>query len=355
MRETLEIYDRWAGRNVALATVVRVQGSAPRPVGTTMLIAGEGDMEGSVSGGCVENDVSLHAVASLNERAPKLVTYGIADDEAFEVGLMCGGTIQVYIRPANIDTLEAARPLVEGERYGAVATVLDGGEGEAVLDAEGRVLAGSLPAAIQHQIVSDAVVMMDQEKSKALAYGDTLVFIDTITPFPSLLIFGAVHIAQYLSSMARMAGFRVSVADSRAAFATEERFPDADEILIGWPDAWLDKLVLDRRTYAAILNHDARHEDPVLKELLQSEARYIGAMGSRKTHAARLERLGEASFDVEDLARIHGPIGLDISAESPAEVAVSILGEMIRVRYGAGSGLSLQGTTGPIHATRSDG
>jgi len=226
--------------------------------------------------------------------------------------------------------------------------------GEAVLDAGGTVLAGSLPPVFAADVAADAIALMSQEQSRVLTYGDHAVFVHPLAPAPHLYVFGAVHIAQPLTTMARLAGFRVTVTDPRPVFATEERFPDADDVVAGWPEAVLERFAFDRRTYAVILNHDARHEDPVLAALLRSEARYVGAMGSRRTHARRLERLAEEGFDEADLNRIHGPVGLDIGAESPAEVAVSILAEMIRERYGAGSGMSLRGTSGPIHALRQE-
>lgn len=358
MRDVLDAHRDWTarGRQIVLATVVRMQGSAPRPPGTTMLIAADGEMAGSVSGGCVENDVVAHAQQVLESDEPRLVGYGIADDQAFEVGLACGGTIEVFIRPSDRDIVDGYRRLVEDDVLGAVVSVVGGPErGEAVLDAAGGVIAGSLPSAIAVDVVADAVELMRQEQSRVLGYGDHAVFVDTVAPSPRLVVFGAVHIAQPLTTMAGLAGFKVTVTDPRPVFATEERFPDADRVLPGWPAAVLSQLAFDRRTYAVILNHDARHEDPVLAALLRSEARYIGAMGSRRTHALRLERLAAEGFGPGDLERIHGPIGLDIGADGPAEVAVSILAEMIQVRYGAGSGVSLRGTSGPIHAARSDG
>jgi xanthine dehydrogenase accessory factor len=357
MREILDALRRWSdeGRDAALATVVRMQGSAPRPPGTTMAIAADGEMWGSVSGGCVENDVSLHAREVLDAGEPRLVSYGIADDDAFEVGLACGGTIEVFIRPARGDIVAAIGRLVTDERLGATAMMLEGAAtGEAVLDAGASVIAGGLPEGAAAAVAAGARDLMEHEKAAVLESGDLRVFVAPIAPSPHLVVFGAVHIAQPLTSMARLAGFRVTVTDPRAAFATTERFPDADTIVVAWPDALGEEISFDRRTYGVILNHDARHEDPVLIALLRSEARYIGAMGSRRTHAARLARLAAEGFDEAALARIHGPVGLDIGAEAPAEVAVSILAEMIRERYGAGTASSLRDRTGPIHAGRGD-
>ncbi len=181
-----------------------------------------------------------------------------------------------------------------------------------------------------------------------------MVYIESVAPQPHLLIFGAVHIAQELCRIAAGLGFVVTVNDARPTFTTAERFPEAAEVIVGWPDAIADRLSIDGRTYVVLLSHDARFEDPVLPMVLKSNAKYIGAMGSRRTHRIRLERLAEAGYSQDQLARIHGPVGLDIGAEQPGEVAVSILAEMIQVRYGSGTGESLVGRAGRIHLQRTE-
>ena len=253
-----------------------------------------------------------------------------------------------------VTTLEAMRSLVASERLGAVVTVVDGPQSglKAVVDRADGVVAGELPDGFDSDIVEDATRLMDHEQNRTLVYGDHSVYIETVAPQPHLLIFGAVHIAQELCRIAAGLGFLVTVNDARATFTTAERFPDAEAIVVGWPDEVADQLTLDGRTYVVLLSHDARFEDPVLPMVLKSPARYVGAMGSRRTHAARLERLVEAGFDADDVERIHGPVGLDIGAETPGEVAISILAEMIQVRYGSGSGDSLKGESGPIHPPR---
>ena len=251
---------------------------------------------------------------------------------------------------------EAIQSLLDTESLGAVLTFVEGPEmgTKAVVDDQGRVLAGSLTPDIAEDATQDAMELMRHEQNRTLQYGDHSVFVETLAPPPDLLIFGAVHIAQALCSFAGQMGYRVTVVDSRATFATEERFPSADRVLLGWPRDLLDRLVFDRRSWVVVLSHDPRHETPPLEAALQSEARYIGAMGSRRTHAQRVERLTELGFDEAAIARIHSPIGLDIGAETPQEVAVSILAEMTLVRYGAGTGLSLRGTEGRVHKQRSD-
>lgn len=243
---------------------------------------------------------------------------------------------------------------LDAERLAAVLTVVSGsGIGtKAVVDFETGVTGGSL--FVTDDMLSDARGLMEREQSRTLEYGEIEVFIETLAPRPHLVIFGAVHIAQELTKIASLLGFRVVVSDARAAFTTEERFPEAAEILVGWPDELADRIVIDRRTYVVLLSHDARFEDPVLPMVLESPAKYIGAMGSRRTHAKRLDRLAQAGYSPDQTARIHGPVGLDIGAETPAETAVAILGEMIQVRYGSGSGLSLVGRDGRIHMQRTE-
>ena len=254
------------------------------------------------------------------------------------------------------DVLAAVADLADRERLAAVATVVAGPAigAKAAIDFEDGYVAGALPDAIATAVRADAAELMEREQNRTLGYGDHEVFIETVAPDPRLLVFGAVHIAQPLSTMAKLLGFAVTVVDSRAAFTTEDRFPDADEIVVGWPEDVLDRLVIDRRTYVVILSHDARFEDPVFPVLRERPVRYIGAMGSRRTHRSRSERLAAAGWSDEEIARIHGPVGLDIGAETPAETAVSILAEMIQVRYGSGSGLSLTGRQGRIHLQRTD-
>lgn len=248
--------------------------------------------------------------------------------------------------------IEAVKQLVAEERLGALATVVEGPEigTKAVIDFDTGFVAGEMPAEVADDVLADARALMAQEQNRTLQYGERAVFVETVAPPPHLVIFGAVHIAQPLSTMAKQLGFHVTISDARGAFTTPERFPDADRVLVGWPDALKDDIELDRRTYVVLLSHDARFEDPVLPWVLESPVKYIGAMGSRKTSAKRVERLLGQGYSDEQAARIHGPVGLDIGAETPAETAISILAEIIQVRYGSGTGQSLVGTTSRIHA-----
>ncbi|MFP5333639.1 MAG: XdhC family protein [Acidimicrobiia bacterium] len=232
--------------------------------------------------------------------------------------------------------LDAIRRLVDGERFGAKVTVLSGPAlgTSAVVDRDEGVIAGAVPEV--DVMVADTNALIDREQSATLRYTDgTEVFVDVIAPRPRLVIFGAVHIAQELAVIGARLGYHVTVSDARPAFTTRERFPDVDRLLVGWPGDLASELEFDRRTFVVVLSHDARFEDPLWPMVHRTPVRYIGAMGSQRTAAARRERLAAAGWTEVDLDRIHGPVGLDIGAETPGEVAVSILAEMTAVRYGA--------------------
>ncbi|HJS72002.1 MAG TPA: XdhC family protein [Acidimicrobiia bacterium] len=250
----------------------------------------------------------------------------------------------------------AIQDLLDSEVFGSVITIVNGpaiGQ-KAVIDGSGEVVAGELPLEVAEDLLADAKTLMEHEQHRALDYGEHSAFIEILAPPPDLLIFGAVHIAQALASFGTQMGYRVTVVDSRAPFVTEERFPTAHRLLTGWPRDLMDQLTFDRRSWVVVLSHDPRHETPPLEAALKSDVRYIGAMGSRRTHGLRVERLEGLGFDDEDISRIHSPIGLDIGAETPQEVAVSILAEMTMIRYGAGSGISLRGVEGRVHKQRGD-
>ena len=251
---------------------------------------------------------------------------------------------------------ESIQKLLDTESFGSVVTIVEGPATgrKAVIDSSGSVLAGALPDEIAPDVIEDAVTLMGHEQHRTLDYGDHSAFIETLAPAPDLLIFGAVHIGQALATFGSQMGYRVTVVDSRAPFVTEERFPTAHRLLVGWPKDLMGQIDFDRRTWVVVLSHDPRHETPPLEAALKSDTRYIGAMGSRRTHERRIERLEYLEFGRDDIARIHSPIGLDIGAETPQEVAVSILAEMTLVRYGAGSGISLKGVEGRVHKQRGD-
>lgn len=250
--------------------------------------------------------------------------------------------------------IAAVKQLIAAERLCSVATVI-AGEGigaKAVVDFEDGIVVGGLPVEVTADVLSDAGELMAREQNRTLLYGDRSVFIETIAPQPIMLIFGAGHNAQPLSTMAKQLGFRVVVADARPMWATPDRFPDAAEVIVAWPETVFEKIAPDRRTYVVLLSHDARFEDPVFSAVHGKPIRYLGAIGSRRTHAARRERLAAEGWSDQELNSIFGPIGLDIGAETPAEMAISILAEIIQARYGKGSGISLRGQEGRVHKQR---
>lgn len=343
MNDLLSRIEEWraGGEDVAIATLVRVIGSAPRQPGARLLMTRSGLMEGSVSGGCVENDVYERAMTVLDSRRPESARYGISDELGLEVGLSCGGDIEVLIEPAADDPVLAALRDALNENASAVlaiavepATVAGA---KLLIKADGAVT-GEISPDTDSQIVAACREMLGSEGTdlRTIPAGgkDISVFLESYTPAPHLRIIGATHTAVPLCRMAKMAGFNVTVIDARSLFALEERFPDADEVTRDWPDRVLAGTKLDEFSYIVVLAHDPKFEIPCLEMALRSPARYIGAIGSRVTHSQRRGRLAELGFSDDDIARIHAPIGLNIGGRTPEEIAVSILAEMISVRYG---------------------
>src|SRR6266700_3191596 len=337
MKELLPDIDRWrdAGKKVAIATVVQAYGSAPRRPGAKMAIAEDGEFVGSVSGGCVENDVVEHARQVIEEDHPRLVPYGISDEMAFNVGLACGGQIEVFIQPFG-----RAFPT---EKPVAFAYVVDGeGQGNGLLAWEMGKHRGSLGHgdAFDDRVARDAVAKLREGQAGQLRYDDApdgplRVFVDTYPAQPTIVIFGGVHIGVALAQLAKATGgFRVVVVDARGAWATPERFALADEIHVMHADDYLKGHPLGSNSYVAVLSHDPKLDDPALFGALQTDARFIGAIGSPKTQRERRERLKTAGLTDEQLARLHGPIGLDVGAQSPEEIGVAILAQMIAAKNG---------------------
>ena len=361
MQEVLVDLDRWQEQNeeIALATVVRTWGSTPRPVGARFAVTRSGRMAGSVSGGCVEGDVYERAISVLDSGQPLLVHYGIDDEMAFQVGLSCGGSIEVFVEPFRPDPAwEAVRQALAEQRPVALAIGLAPmsllGQRLALLDKGPPV--GSLVQELAQPVAAEARQLLLEGGAKVLSLPwqgeEAAVFVEAFPPSPHLLIVGATHVAITLCHMAKVLGFRVSVIDARAAFATRERFQEADELLVAWPDDALAKVPLDAYSYVAVLTHDPKFDIPTLSRALRSDARYIGVMGSRGTHERRKRRLRELGFEEEALARIRAPIGLDLGAQSPEEVALAIMAEVTAIRHGR-DGHSLKEKPGPIH-TRAD-
>jgi xanthine dehydrogenase accessory factor len=337
MKELLADIERWrdAGKKVAIATVVQAYGSAPRRPGAKMAISEDGEFVGSVSGGCVENDVVEHSKQVLEDDQARLVPYGISDEMAFNVGLACGGRIEVFIQPFG-----RAFPT---EKPVAFSYVIDGeGQGNGLLAWEFGKHRGSLGhgEGFDKRVAHDAIEALAEGQPKQIKYEDApggplRVFVDTYPAQPRIVIFGGVHIGVALCHLAKATGgFRVVVVDARGVWATPERFPEADEIHVMHADDYLKDHPLGSNTYVAVLSHDPKLDDPALIGALPSRARFVGAIGSPKTQAARRERLAEAGLSQEQIARLHGPVGLDISAQTPEEIAVAILAQMISAKNG---------------------
>ena len=310
-----------AGHGVALAFVIRTWGSSPRPVGSVMVVRDDMTVEGSVSGGCVEGAVIDAALESLATGAGQRLDFGVADAAAWEVGLSCGGQIAVLVTPVADGGLPVAglAALVDdmaARRAGAVT--LDARSG-AMLDTASDDAPPDAPPETTPEITANSVLSADETR-----------FTFSHQPPRRVVIVGGVHITQFLAPMARQAGYDVIVIDPRAVFSAESRFPGT-VCLTAWPDEALAELQPDARTAIVTLTHDPKIDDPGLQAALASDSFYIGCLGSRRTHAARCDRLREAGFGDRDLARIHGPVGLDIGARTPAEIAVSILAQMIAV------------------------
>ncbi|MDQ3810747.1 MAG: XdhC family protein, partial [Chloroflexota bacterium] len=329
MKELLPDVERWrdAGKKVAMATVVQAYGSAPRRPGSKMAISEDGEFVGSVSGGCVENDVVEHARQVLEDDAPRLVPYGITDEMAFNVGLACGGRIEVFIQPFG-----RAFPT---EKPVSFAYIIEGdGQGKGLLAWEFGKHRGSLGRgeSFDQRVARDAIAAL-QEGPRQIRYDDApggpvRVFVDTYPAQPTIVIFGGVHIGVALARLAKATGgFRVVVVDARGVWATPERFPDADEIHVTHAEDYLKEHPLGSNAYVAVLSHDPKLDDPALIGALASPARFVGAIGSPRTQAARRERLAAAGLTDEQIARLHGPVGLDIGAQTPEEIAVAILAQ----------------------------
>ncbi len=305
-----------AGRGAVLATVVETWGSAPRQAGSQLVVAGDGQMMGSVSGGCVEGAVAVEAETALADGKPRLLTYGVSDDAAFAVGLACGGTIRVLVEPVGtalpVDVLDLLVQARAAKRPVALVTDL---------------------ASFEHAL-TDGPEVADRLRSDKTGVEATETgpgrLVAVHNPALRLIVVGAVHIAQALLPMARACGYAPVLIDPRGAFGSEARFP-GEVIAEDWPDEALTALAPDRRTAIVTLTHDSKLDDPAIRTALRSDAFYVGCLGSKRTHAKRVERLLQDGFTQTEIARIHAPVGLDVGAKSPAEIAVAILAQITQV------------------------
>jgi xanthine dehydrogenase accessory factor len=369
MRDVLdELYRRWsAGERVGLGTVVATFHSAPREPGSAMLVAPDGEVAGSVSGGCVEGAVYELAQEKITEGGSVLQRYGVSDDDAFAVGLTCGGILDVYVESIDQHSFPELPDVVRSVKDGrpvAVAKVIEHPDpewlGRYLVVWPDKVVGRIGSPRADDAVADDARGLLASGRSATLRYGPDgqrrgagmSVFVNSFEPPPRMLVFGAIDFAAAMARLGSYLGYQVTVCDARAVFATATRFPHADEVVVDWPHRYLAAEAaagrLDARTVVTVLTHDPKFDVPLLEVALRLELAYVGAMGSRRTHEDRMARLREAGMNEEQLARLSSPIGLDLGARTPEETAVSIAAEMIALRWG-GAGVRLGSTTGRIH------
>ncbi|MFF5840056.1 XdhC family protein [Streptomyces massasporeus] len=351
------------GRDFAVATVVAVGGSAPRPPGAALAVSADGTAVGSVSGGCVEGAVYDLCLQALQDGETVVERFGYSDEDAFAVGLTCGGTIDVMItpfaggRPAERAALAAAAR-AEPVALARVVRGPSGLLGQALLVRPDGSSDGGLGGGPQldRAALDRAGALLDTGRTGTVELsedgshcpGGLTLLVESAVPPPRMIVFGAIDFAAALVRAGAFLGYHVTVCDARPVFATRARFPQADEIVVDWPDRYLRRTETDGRTVLCVLTHDAKFDIPLLAEALRLPVAYIGAMGSRRTHEDRNRRLREAGVSERDLARLRSPIGLDLGARTPEETAVSIAAEIIAARHG-GTGAPLTGAATPIH------
>jgi len=347
-----------AGAPFAVATVISARGSSPRPAGAAMAVSADGAALGSISGGCVEGAVYDTAARVLDGAGAVVETYGYSDDDAFAVGLTCGGTLEVLVAPADRALLSTWVDKVAVQEPVALATVVGG---PARLGAQLLVgpldVRGSLGAeGLDVAVVDDARGMLAAGQTGNRHYGtngerridDVTVFVQSFTPPPRMLVFGATDFAAAVSRMGAFLGYHVTVCDARPVFATRARFPEAAEVVCDWPHRYLEGAEVDGRTVVCVLTHDPKFDVPLLQVALRRPAAHHPDVGGRRTHDDRLRRLREAGVGEDELARLHSPVGLDLGARTAEETAVSIAAEIVQNRWG-GSGRPLAETEGAIH------
>jgi xanthine dehydrogenase accessory factor len=337
MRDLLADIEAWGAeaQPLALATVVKTWGSAPRAAGAKMVVSADGRIAGSVSGGCVEAAVIESAGKAVKTGKPCLLTFGVADGTAWAVGLACGGSIEVFVEAPGAAGLAELASLATGEAPAAVATVLSGSHlgHRLFLHGDGQIR-GTLKGPLAQAVTSVARAALAEGKSMRASVDETDVFVEVMRPAPKLVIVGGVHIAIPLTWMARSLGYHTIVVDPRPAFGSADRFPQAHEIVSAWPDEALNGIGLNAASAVAVLTHDPKLDDPALRAALVSPAFYVGALGSKQTQAKRRERLLAAGLTEAQVDRLRAPIGLDLGGRSPEEIAVSVLAQIVAVRNG---------------------
>jgi xanthine dehydrogenase accessory factor len=370
MRDVLDELIGWwqAGETVGVGTVVGTWRSAPRPPGASMLVGPDGTAVGSVSGGCVEGAVYEEAKDVVATGEPTLERYGVSDDDAFAVGLTCGGILDVFVESISRESfpeLGEVAASVGAHEPVAVVTCIKGADdrlGRRMVLWPDRVSGSFGEQHLDDAVADDARGLLAAGRTATLTYGhdgerrgdDLTLFVSTFAPPARMIVFGAIDFAAAVARVGGFLGYRVTVCDARPVFATARRFPDADEVVVEWPHRYLaaeaDAGRVDERTVLCVLTHDPKFDVPLLEIALRLPVAYVGAMGSRRTHTERLARLSEAGLKDDELERLSSPIGLDLGARTPEETAVSIAAEIIAGRWG-GTGERLTGLGGPIHRT----
>ncbi|MFF3761380.1 XdhC family protein [Streptomyces sp. NPDC002185] len=363
MLDIAEELHRWVeqGRAFAVATVVAVGGSAPRQPGAALAVDSEGTAIGSVSGGCVEGSVYDLCVQALEDGRTVVETFGYSDEDAFAVGLTCGGIIDILVTPVRGGVFPAALSAAATGEAAALARIVGGPDdlmGQALLvhpdgSYEGKL--GGHPE-LDRTAAGEARAMLDAGRTGTVEIGEDgsrcgqplTLLVESSVPAPRMIVFGAIDFAAALVKVGKFLGYHVTVCDARPVFATAARFPEADDIVVDWPHRYLESTEVDGRTVLCVLTHDAKFDVPLLRIALKLPVAYVGAMGSRRTHEDRNARLREVGVTEIELARLRSPIGLDLGARTPEETALSIGAEIVANRRG-GSGLSLTGAHTPIH------
>jgi len=335
MRDILADLIHWReeGKSIALATVIETWGSSPRKAGSKMALTLDGKITGSVSGGCVENAVVEVGIESLKTNKSQLLHFGVADETAWEVGLACGGSIDIFVKPLDEDIFETVNSILANNKQAALATVIRGDNAilgrELLLDANGEIT-GLIGNQWDEKVFSIMEDVLAQGASRRVVLDETTeIFIEAIMPPLTLIIVGGAHISIALSSLAKTLGYRTIVIDPRKVWGSQERFPNVDKLVQSWiPDAFA-QIPITSSTAIAMLTHDPKLDDPALKIALASPAFYVGALGSKATNAKRRERLMNEGLDESQLSRLHAPIGLAIGAQTPEEIALAIMAEVV--------------------------
>lgn len=336
MRDILADVETWieAGESIALATVIQTWGSSPRKAGSRMALTASGRIAGSVSGGCVENAVVAAGLDSLKSKLPQLLHFGVADETAWEVGLACGGSIDIFVQPLDVNFFHILRSTLIDETPIVHATIIRGADamlGRELMISENGVIAGSPGNEWDDAVLKVGIQALSQGYSQPAQLNEaTEVFLDVIPPSPTMVVVGGVHIAIALVSLAKTLGYRTIVIDPRKAWGNAERFPNVDVLIQSWINEAFKKINITRSTAIASLTHDPKLDDPALKIALNSPAFYVGALGSQTTNAKRRERLLIDGMTADQLARLHAPIGLDIGASTPEEIALAIMSEAVK-------------------------